>query len=77
MTTPRRQIESGSVIVTAAETTAERVHRQACQAGLTHYEDPETGFLVMTELAHRRRGYCCGNACRHCPYGHVNVPPKR
>ncbi len=22
-----------------------------------------------------KRGYCCGNGCRNCPYGHVNVPP--
>lgn len=22
---------------------------------------------------HRKRGYCCGNRCRHCPYGWENV----
>ena len=27
----------------------------------------------MTELAHRDRGYCCGNKCRHCPYEYKNV----
>lgn len=27
----------------------------------------------MTELLHKRRGYCCGNACRHCPYDNENV----
>ncbi|KAG0001491.1 hypothetical protein BGZ79_004593 [Entomortierella chlamydospora] len=37
------------------------------------YIDPKTGYSVMTELLHRRRGYCCGNACRHCPYNHENV----
>jgi hypothetical protein len=29
----------------------------------------ENGFLVFTEKFHLRRGYCCGNGCRHCPYG--------
>lgn len=37
------------------------------------YIDPKTGYSVMTELLHRRRGYCCGNACRHCPYDRENV----
>ncbi|GAB3564805.1 hypothetical protein GCM10027578_10980 [Spirosoma luteolum] len=27
------------------------------------------GFLVFTEAYHRKRGYCCRNGCRHCPYG--------
>ncbi len=29
----------------------------------------ENGFLVFTEVYHLKRGYCCKNACRHCPYG--------
>lgn len=37
------------------------------------YIDPKTGYSVMTELLHKRRGYCCGNACRHCPYNNENV----
>lgn len=28
----------------------------------------EEGLLVMTEAYHIKRGYCCGNACKHCPY---------
>lgn len=28
------------------------------------------GYLVFTEAYHLKRGYCCGNRCRHCPYGH-------
>jgi len=23
---------------------------------------------IMTEDYHLRRGQCCGNGCRHCPY---------
>jgi hypothetical protein len=29
----------------------------------------ENGFLVFTETYHLKRGHCCKNACRHCPYG--------
>ena len=41
------------------------------------YEDPETGNFVFTELAHKRRGKCCGKECRHCPFHHVNVKKKK
>lgn len=37
----------------------------------------EDGKMVLTEHFLRQRGYCCGNKCRHCPYGHVNVPPRK
>ncbi|MDR3607114.1 MAG: DUF5522 domain-containing protein [Oligoflexia bacterium] len=29
----------------------------------------EDGFVVFTEAYHLKRGYCCGNGCKHCPYG--------
>jgi hypothetical protein len=38
-----------------------------------YWEGP---YMVFTEAWHLKRGYCCGSACRHCPYGHENVPPK-
>jgi len=38
----------------------------------THYY-MENGFMVFTEAYHLARGRCCGNACRHCPFEHVNV----
>jgi glyoxylate utilization-related uncharacterized protein len=28
----------------------------------------EDGKYVFTEHYHLRRGNCCGNGCRHCPY---------
>ena len=28
----------------------------------------EDGLMVLTESFLGRRGYCCGNGCRHCPY---------
>lgn len=54
--------------------TIERAHDQAVEAGRETYRDPETGRLVFTRLAHERRGYCCGNRCRHCPFDWKNVP---
>lgn len=29
----------------------------------------EQGFMVFTETYHLKRGYCCKNGCKHCPYG--------
>jgi hypothetical protein len=28
----------------------------------------DNGLMVFTAAYHLRRGYCCGNGCRHCPY---------
>ena len=28
----------------------------------------ENGYMVFTASYLRRRGYCCGSGCRHCPY---------
>jgi len=28
----------------------------------------ENGLMVLTEDFLKKRGYCCGNGCRHCPY---------
>eukprot|EP00112_Aurelia_sp_Birch-Aquarium-sp1_P005404 Seg1614.9 transcript_id=Seg1614.9/GoldUCD/mRNA.D3Y31 product="putative protein C1orf53" protein_id=Seg1614.9/GoldUCD/D3Y31 len=51
-----------------------RRHTLACKAKKETYIDPETGYMVFTEYFHKERGSCCGNICRHCPYGHRNVP---
>jgi hypothetical protein len=37
-----------------------------------YYDD--LGRMVFTETYHLKRGTCCGNDCKHCPYDHVNVP---
>jgi len=29
----------------------------------------EQGLMVFTEKYHLKRGYCCQNGCKHCPYG--------
>jgi hypothetical protein len=31
-----------------------------------HYFDGP--YLVFTAAHHLRRGACCGNGCRHCPF---------
>ncbi len=28
----------------------------------------ENGYVVFTESYHKKRGYCCGSGCRHCPF---------
>ncbi len=32
------------------------------------------GFVVLTEKHHLARGYCCGMACKHCPFEYEAVP---
>lgn len=29
----------------------------------------DNGLMVLTAHFLKNRGYCCGNGCRHCPYG--------
>jgi hypothetical protein len=40
--------------------------------GIDFYFDG-SGLMVFTEKYHLKRGYCCGNGCRHCPYNYENV----
>lgn len=28
----------------------------------------DNGLVVFTEEYHLKRGYCCKNKCKHCPY---------
>ncbi len=32
-----------------------------------YYED---GLMVLTAYFLKKRGFCCENDCRHCPYKH-------
>jgi hypothetical protein len=36
--------------------------------GLDYYIDASTKNMVFTAHFLEKRGYCCGNGCRHCPY---------
>ncbi|KAJ3407851.1 hypothetical protein HDV05_005243 [Chytridiales sp. JEL 0842] len=51
----------------------EELHRNACLKKQLMYEDPSTGLFVQTEYHLLLQANCCGNGCRHCPYGHANV----
>lgn len=51
----------------------QKLHKEACEAKRRTYVDPSSGYKVFTEFSHLQRGKCCGSACRHCPYGQVNV----
>ncbi|MEW5315418.1 MAG: hypothetical protein WDW38_006849 [Sanguina aurantia] len=55
----------------------EDAHRASCTVGRGTYSDPKTGYAVFTEGTLLGRGECCGNRCRHCPYGHFKVTSKR
>lgn len=30
----------------------------------------EEGLMVFTSEYHLKRGYCCKNECKHCPWGY-------
>jgi len=49
------------------------LHRLANAAGKEQYVDPASGYTVFTAKYLKKRP-CCGNRCRHCPHGHINVP---
>ena len=36
----------------------------------------EEGFMVLTELFLKERGYCCDMGCLHCPYKKNQNPPE-
>lgn len=46
--------------------------REVFKEGRDYYVDSQ-GRLVMTAYFLRKRGFCCGNRCRHCPYGWEKV----
>jgi hypothetical protein len=43
-------------------------HRQALDEGRPTYQDPTSGYWVMTAAYLADRGRCCHQGCRHCPY---------
>lgn len=49
------------------------MHKEAVRRELDTYIDPATGYEVFT-AHHLKTRECCGSSCRHCPWGHRNVP---
>jgi hypothetical protein len=33
------------------------------------YYKTEEGYIIFTAKYLLKRGYCCKNGCKHCPYG--------
>ena len=48
------------------------------QVSLIENEDYyfENGLMVLTSRYLLRRGYCCEQGCRHCPYGFSENKPS-
>lgn len=34
----------------------------------------DAGLMVLTATYLLKRGSCCGNGCKHCPYEYIQVP---
>jgi len=51
------------------------IHRHAVSKNRDTYIDPVSGYSVFSSVYLKRRP-CCGNGCRHCPHGHINVPGR-
>ena len=47
---------------------AEETPEKPLVEGEDFYLDPESGLFVLTEAYLKKRGFCCQNGCRHCPY---------
>jgi Family of unknown function (DUF5522) len=41
------------------------------------YYVSERGQVIFTEVYHKKRGYCCGCGCKHCPYDYEGVEQSR
>ncbi|MFC5412227.1 DUF5522 domain-containing protein [Larkinella bovis] len=37
----------------------------------------EQGYLVFTKTYHLKRGYCCKNGCKHCPWRGVKRSKRK
>ena len=51
---------------TQMKTKTEESKTEKFVEGIDYYF--EDGLMVLTEHFLKKRGYCCGNDCRHCPY---------
>jgi hypothetical protein len=48
----------------------ERIKKKGIEPlGSDDYYFTDDGLMVFTEKYHLKRGHCCKNGCRHCPYG--------
>lgn len=45
------------------------------EEGIDYYFNEE-GLMVFTKAYHLKRGYCCKNKCKHCPWGFGQKKPR-
>lgn len=60
-------------MATERKPTLESASGESLTEGVDYYI--ENGLYVFTAQYLRKRGYCCGSGCRHCPYGNGKVQP--
>ena len=48
--------------------TFEELNKKSISEGKKTYIDPKPGYKVFNSEELKKRP-CCGNGCRHCPYG--------
>lgn len=46
------------------------------EEGVDYYFN-EDGLMVFTREYHLKRGYCCKNKCKHCPWGFGRKKEKK
>jgi hypothetical protein len=61
-------VEGKDCLCEACLTAAIKVHSKDGKESEESDYYIENGFYVFTRSYHLKRGTCCGNACRHCPY---------
>lgn len=56
------------------EAEKEKPQREKIAEGVDFYF--EKGLMVLTAHFLKKRGYCCDNGCRHCPYKDIAKPDQ-
>jgi hypothetical protein len=51
------------------------MNQQEFKEGRDYYFNEE-GYMVLTELFLKERGYCCNMGCLHCPYKKTQTLPE-
>lgn len=50
--------------------------KKKLEEGVDYYYN-ERGLMVLTASFLKRRGYCCGSRCKHCPYSEEEFQEAR
>jgi hypothetical protein len=69
----------GAVESNSAEHILTNVRAQVATTNWNQTDDSyvdSSGRTIFTAAFHLKRGNCCGNGCRHCPYGFAERAPS-